>query len=293
VEKQPLPLKLQVLETLTIIVRVDSEEPIDVSEAMEVPGAKVQDSDSLQEQKGVRIQGGLRVDFPKTEPPGIAVKHWQKVYQVTPLRAGTHLLKLPKLQYLEGEDSIEVVWKPLEIEVRTRVAKADISEVRDLTAVEEVPPPAAVPEEPPLWPWLLGLVPVVGLGAVWLLRRRTRRIKEPSPREVVLRHLDELRQQPTDDTAQVQRWHTRLSDLLRWYLEKQLHLPATRQTTPEFFLALERSGKLRPEQQAPLNEVLAQCDLAKFAQVVPAREDCLRLVEAARQFVEGQLSPVV
>jgi hypothetical protein len=287
VEKRQQPLDLKVLESLTVVVRVDSDEPVDVAEATELEGKKLLDSDSFQEKRGVRIQDGLHIDFPKVETPGVAVKHWHKVYQVTPLRAGGLVLKLPKVQITEGEDNKEIVtWEPLLLRVTTQVPKVDSSEVRDLTTVEEVPPPTPVPETGTAWPWLFGLVPVMAAAAVWLLRRRSRRTKELTPHEVVLRHLEELQRQPIDDAGQVERWHTRLSDLLRWYLEKQFNLPATRQTTTEFFLALQRSGKVSPERQTPLNEVLAQCDLAKFARVVPAREDCLRLVEAARKLVE-------
>ena len=64
---------------------------------------------------------------------------------------------------------------------------------------------------------------------------------------------------------------------------------ATRQTTAEFFKALESNDKVAAQQRAQLNELLVQCDLAKFARVVPAREDCLHLVDAARKFVEAKL----
>jgi hypothetical protein len=288
VEKRlPHPLSLQVLETMMVLVRVDSDEPVDVSEAKELEGKKLFESDTLRELKGVRIQAGLLIEFPKIEPAGVAVKQWRKVYQVTPQRDGQHLLKLPKLQYSAGDDNVELVtWDPVPLRATTRVAKADISEVRDLTAIEDIPPPPVVTTST-TWLWWFALVPVVViLAVVWLWCRRSRRLKELSPRDVVLRHLEELQHQPIDNAIQVERWHTRLSDLLRWYLEKQLNLPATRQTTTEFFLALQRHGKVSLEHQIPLNELLAQCDLAKFARVVPAREDCLRLVDAAREFVK-------
>jgi hypothetical protein len=265
------PLNLKLSDTLIVVVRVDSHEPVEVNET-----EKMVQNDGL----------WLQVLYQPAE--GSEVKHWQKVYRVTPLRPGTHALKLPSLRVTQGEDQ-DVTWAPLTLRITTRVAKADISEARDITLIEEVPAPAAMPETRLTWLWWLAPVPLVAALAVWLLRRRSRGAKEPLPHEVFLRHLQELERQPTDTAELVERWHTRLSDLLRWFLEKQLNLPATRQTTPEFFLALQRGGQLPQEQQARLNEVLAQCDLAKFARVVPGHQDCLRLVGAARDLAEVQL----
>jgi hypothetical protein len=268
------PLLLKLSETLTVVVRVDSDEPVEVNELQEVPK-----SDGW----------WLRVLY--QPPEGVEHKHWHKVYQLAPLKPGTHLLKLPNLRYGDGAgDDTEVRWEPLTVYVTTRVAKADVSEARDITTIEEVPPPAAAAETDLVWLWALVLVPVVVavLGVVWLRRRRSYRAGQPSPREVVLRRLEELRQEPLDSAAQVERWHIRLAELLRRYVEKELHLPATRQTTTEFLLALEQNGKLAVEEQAQLSALLAQCDLAKFARVVPAREDCWRLVEAARAFVNRE-----
>jgi hypothetical protein len=265
------PLNLKLSDTLIVVVRVDSDEPVEVNET----------------EKMVQREG-LWLQVLSQPAEGSELKHWQKVYRVTPLQKGTYELKLPSLRVTLGDDQ-DVTWTPLMLRITTRVAKADISEARDITPIEEVPPPAAVPESGLSWLWWFAPVPLAVVAGAWLLRRRSLAAKEPLPHEVFLRHLEELGRQPTDTAEQVERWHTRLSDLLRWFLEKRLNLPATRQTTAEFFLALQRGGQLPQEQQARLNEVLAQCDLAKFARVVPARQDCLRLVEVARELVEVQL----
>jgi hypothetical protein len=270
--RQPLTLKLS--ETLTVVVRVDSEALTEVNETQKL-----------------RQNDGLWMQVISETRAGTQVKHWEKVYKVTPLQPGSHVLQLPALVYSEGDNGAEVkvAWEPLTLRITTRVAKVDISEARDITPIEELPPLPSDAEAQPVWPWLLAPLPLVVVVLVWVLRRRSSAAKEPPLYEVVLRHLQELQRQPTDSAAQVERWHTRLSDLLRWYLEKRLNLPATRQTTAEFFKALESNDKVAAQQRAQLNELLVQCDLAKFARVVPAREDCLHLVDAARKFVEAKL----
>lgn len=264
-------LHLRLSDTSIVVVRVDGDDVLEVNET-----EKLQQGDSL----------WLQV---VAEPrPGARARHWQKVYRATPMRPGIHALKIPSLQYSEGDGAeVEVKWQPLTVRVTTRIAKVDISEARDIAPIEQLPSPATATEAEPRWPWLLLALPlgIVGVAAVWALRHRYRGARELCARDVVLRHLDQLQAEPPGDPAQVERWHARLSDLLRWYLEKRLSLPATRQTTAEFFQALEHSGKVAPAEQAQLNELLAQCDLAKFARVVPAPEDCQRLAEAARAFV--------
>jgi hypothetical protein len=270
--RQPLTLKLS--ETLTVVVRVDSEALTEVSETQKL-----------------RQGDGLWIQVISETRAGAQVKHWAKVYKVTPLLPGSHALQLPALVYSEGDNGpeVKVVWEPLTLHITTRVAKVDVSEARDITPIEELPPLPSAAEAQPVWPWLLAPLPLVVVAVVWMLRRRSSAGKEPPLHEVVLRHLQELEGQPTDTAAQVERWHTRLSDLLRWYLEKRLNLPATRQTTAEFFSAVQSNDKVAALQQAQLNELLVQCDLAKFARVVPPRENCLHLVDAARKFVEAKL----
>jgi hypothetical protein len=265
------PLTLGLSESLTVVVRVDADEPVEVEELQALPKSDA-----------------LWVQVIYQPPAGTETRHWHKVYRILPLKPETHELRLPALRY-GGEGGDMVMWEPLTARVTTRVAKVDPSEARDITPPEELPVPPTAATASPAWPWLLAAAPLVLLAAAWLLRRRARRLPTATPRDIVVRHLDELQRQAVADPDDARRWHLRLSDLLRWYLEKQLHLPATRQTTAEFFRALELDGKVPPEQEAGLNAILSQCDLVKFAGVVPPREDWQKLVEKAKEFVTFEI----
>src|SRR5439155_21659103 len=116
--------------------------------------------------------------------------------------------------------------------------------------------------------------------------RRSRPAPAPSPQQVALAQLDEVARLPLRAQPDVYHFHARLSDVLRQYLELRFELPATRRTTPEFFAALGKDPPVPAEQQALLNEILGRCDLAKFAGVVPAAQECQQVVSLARQFVE-------
>jgi hypothetical protein len=178
-----------------------------------------------------------------------------------------------------------VEWQPVNVVVTTQVVKAEITEARDITSIEPLPP-----EEP--WPlWLLTLAavpPAVAVGlVVWLLLRRRLPTALPlSPDRAALRELDALAERRPSTLQGAERFHTALAAVVRRYVEHRYHLPAGRRTTQEFLAAAESSPHLAAEQQAVLREFLERCDLAKFAPVVPSAEECQATLALGRAFVE-------
>jgi hypothetical protein len=268
------PLQVKLSQVLTIVMRVEGAAPLNV-----------EFSEKLRSSEGWHLE---RAGPATTAALAQGTRaRWEQVFKATPLQPGAQALALPALQFTEKEETPQVVtWTPLPLTIKTRVAKVDISEARDLAPIEELPPPLAAPRL--WWPWLFAAVPVLALGA-WLLRgRRPRPLAESTPREVALRQLDELAGLPVATPDDVERLHTRLSDVLRRYLEKRFELPATRRTTPEFFAALTEENPLAAEPQAVLSDILGRCDLAKFAGVTPTAQECQGVVSLARDFVRSE-----
>ena len=66
---------------------------------------------------------------------------WQQTFVATPLQPGAHPLQLPALQFsANGGPEQKVSWEPLKLEIKTRVSKLDVTEARDRTGIEELPP---------------------------------------------------------------------------------------------------------------------------------------------------------
>jgi hypothetical protein len=165
-------------------------------------------------------------------------------------------------------------------------APVDLGKLRDITGVEQVPEPP--PEPPwPIWPWLVPPVLLVGGLLVWLIRRRRRREAPALPADQwALTEIQRIEGLELAGNGEVERYHTLLSDVVRRYLERRFHLPASRQTTPEFLRTMAASGLLTPAHQGLLGGFLERCDLAKFARAGFSPEECRQAAATARAFVE-------
>jgi hypothetical protein len=139
-----------------------------------------------------------------------------------------------------------------------------------------------VPHE---WWWLWVLLAVVAAGAValWLWKRRkitttTETVAPPSPLEVALAALRRLR----EENLPVEVFYTRLSNIVRQYIEGRFGLRAPERTTEEFL-----AEAALPEQHMKLlRPFLEECDLVKFAKFQPGEADRQRALAAAEKFVE-------
>ena len=141
-------------------------------------------------------------------------------------------------------------------------------------------------------PWLL-LVVAAGAGAVYVYRRRRARpvaeVVKPKvpPRPfhlVALEALDELERSSLLERGQVKRWHVRVSEIIRTYVEGQLEVPALEMTTGEVVAGL-RGAALGGRVTGAFHAFLARCDLVKFAKLRPGTDESRELLGAARSLV--------
>jgi hypothetical protein len=132
------------------------------------------------------------------------------------------------------------------------------------------------------WLWLALAAAVAGGVAWWLWKRRqpaavAAPLTLPSPLEIALAALQRLRQ----DEPPVEEFYTRLSDIVRHYIEDQFGLRAPERTTEEFLA----EATLPAEHMQSLGAFLAEADLVKFARHRPGKQDMERAFGAAEKFV--------
>lgn len=144
-------------------------------------------------------------------------------------------------------------------------------------------------EIPTVTPWLHRLLLVLAvlavLGAIWwALGRRAR--KRAEFRESAAARARARLAEAWAWVEQPERFCTRLSEVVRVYLEERFGLKAPDQTTEEFLASLPRSAVLDAGLKPLLEEFLTQCDWAKFAQGDPGRTECERLHQMASRLVD-------
>ena len=138
------------------------------------------------------------------------------------------------------------------------------------------------------WWWLcllLGLAAILA-AAYWLWKRRqpanvTNAPPPPTPYELAIRALQQLR----EENPPVEEFYTRLSDIVRRYLEGRFHLRAPERTTEEFLYEVSQDNTLAQEHKDLLGAFLQESDLVKFARHHPEQSDMQRALEAAEKFV--------
>ncbi|HEV2946047.1 MAG TPA: hypothetical protein VGX70_01645, partial [Gemmataceae bacterium] len=145
--------------------------------------------------------------------------------------------------------------------------------LRDITGIEGEPPTPVRP----WWPYGLAIAIAMTaslLLAGWKYYRWSLGETKETPGAWALTEMRRIDSLHLPDSGRIEQFHRLYSEVIRQYLEKRFHLPASRQTTSEFLQTMGASPLLTPLQRAALKDFLERCDLAKFAQVQFAVEEC-------------------
>ncbi|MDR1415928.1 MAG: hypothetical protein LBJ57_00750 [Prevotellaceae bacterium] len=146
------------------------------------------------------------------------------------------------------------------------------------------------------------LAALVAFAIYYISRRRSNRpiFFRPKPKEpahvVALRELDRLKGEQLWQQGRAKEFHTRISEIIRVYIEDRYSVQAMEQTSEEILHDLEQSKLCVQEHLESLREVFYTSDLVKFAKFMPPpdeNESCFHrtqlLVEKTKleQPVEG------
>lgn len=93
-----------------------------------------------------------------------------------------------------------------------------------------------------------------------------------SPYEEAVRALSALRSEKLAESGQVKLYYTRLNDILRLYVLRQLQIASLVKTNEELIVQLKQP-ELTPEQFSRLAQALRISDYVKFARYVPDQND--------------------
>lgn len=136
----------------------------------------------------------------------------------------------------------------------------------------------------------LGVLAVVALVVLLIIRRlRKKEGEQQKPSEpahiVAIRQLEILSNQKLWQNGKIKEYYSRLTEILRGYLEGRFGVCAMEMTTDEIVVAL-RGLSLTPKHLQQLGALLAESDLVKFAKYHPSEESHEEYYNIVYYFVE-------
>jgi hypothetical protein len=209
-----------------------------------------------------------------------------RIWQITPFATGDIPGPTVRVEYLleDGFSGTAREESPSTVTVQAIRAADD----RDLRTLR---PPVLVPV-PGWFAWaVLGAIALATAGVIWLAwsfaRHRSENARKLGPEERSLAELQDLDQKDLPQKRLFREYFTRLSEILRTYLETTWNVRAMELTTYELRTLLTDSQTEELSRVAPLIfEVLEEADSVKFAKGEPTQDLCRRLLTSTREILE-------
>jgi hypothetical protein len=237
---------------------------------------------------------GVRTPPDTPVAPGTeTTRRWVHTWTVDTFSAGSVTVPEITVAFTDArtDDVVEssVVTESLAIEVRSALTGDEgEADYRDIRTALEVPVGMSAAG------WIVASIAaavlVAGAGGLlaWRARRRGAEATVPEPPAHVwaLRMLAALEADDLIGRGDAEAFYTRLSGIVREYIERRFGIMAPERTTEEFLREARRSASLEDRHKSLLAEFLRAADLVKFARHVPTTDECRAAFDAARGFVE-------
>lgn len=212
-----------------------------------------------------------------------------RTYFLDPFLAGSY--EIPPLELRYGpEDADTAAWHTLQTDA-LMITVASVLGPDTPAGLEGIAGPVSV-QDPTPWGtylvWTLILGALLGGGYYyWFVREKPAPPPPPPipPYKRALEALEAIQRERLIEKGLYKEYYTRVSDVLRRYMEDEFGFPASERTTEEFLQDLQHGAVLGLQEQLLLKEFLRHCDLVKFAKVEPSSEEIRSTFETCKQFV--------
>jgi hypothetical protein len=179
------------------------------------------------------------------------------------------------------------------------VRRPDVTPSDTTDVIFDIVPPRNAPVTfAEIIPWLV--ITLVAAAVIYLLARflprnpLRRLVRPPAPKEpahiTALRDLQALRADELWQKGEIKEYYSRLSDILRRYIDNRYAISSPELTTDETVRMLHRASVTTPAQMALVKEILSVSDMVKFAKYIPdggsndvMHENAVRFVEETRE----------
>ena len=263
----------------------------------------------------VEQTAGTKVEFPQLPDSILKVEILNKSKIDTSKLDGTSI-QLKQTYLITCFDSGAHVIPPFVFKVR-KEGRIDSLRSNNLTLFVKMPPvdlkkgpvdikkPFGAPVTfKEIAPWILGII-LVGAVVFLIIYALSRRNKNkplfqrpPKPKVpahiIALQELDKLKGEELWQHEKVKDYYTRLTDIVRVYIEDRFTIAAMEQTTFEILTSFKaKETQVDPKSVVELKEILEVADLVKFAKFTPLPDENHMMLSNAYLFVKETTVEVV
>ncbi len=211
-------------------------------------------------------------------------------YLITSFASGTYVIPPFSLEIVAGDSLLHYYSDYSAVTVlRPDIVLSDTTDV----IFDIIPPRGAPVTMKEVVPWLA--IILVSALIIWLLarylpRNPLKRFVRPAPPPepahlIALRALRELREASLWQQGEIKEYYSRLSDILRRYIDNRYGISSPELTTGETVAMLSHARVTTPEQMRLVRELLSLSDMVKFARYRPDNDTNELSVDQAVSFV--------
>jgi hypothetical protein len=236
------------------------------------------------------------VDYHTTQPELIEDNRIKvsRSYVLEPFLSGDYTIPPMTVEFWEKEGRETDAHTIETSEVTINVESLLPEDLIDLK-IHDIKPPVPLPNSYAIWLWTgsgASVILIAVFAVIFLVNRRTRKqegvseLKTPA-HILAYSELQRLVEERLVDKGEIKLFYQRVSDIVRRYIENRFGLHAPEQTTEEFLSGLETAKNFPDKYKSLLKIFLKHCDLVKFAEHKPEKEDIQNTFDSCKGFIEG------
>lgn len=141
---------------------------------------------------------------------------------------------------------------------------------------------------PFFWLAILLFLTIVSLLLKWIIPYISQKLIKtfkPKPDKRAIKALEKLQKLDLAKKEQYVEFYSRVTWIVRRFLEEQFQLKVMAMTTQEFLDQLLLHPIFKKEMQQQLQQFLQRADLVKFAHHLPTSQECHQMQQTARQLI--------
>lgn len=212
-------------------------------------------------------------------------------YLITSFDTGTYRIPPFYAEVTEGDSVLRYYSDDAFLEVlRPDITPSDTTDV----IFDIVPPRGAPVTFAEILPWLV--IAIIAAAVLYLLARFLPRnplrrfVRPPVPPEpahvIALRELQALHAEELWQKGEIKEYYSRLSDILRRYIDNRYSISSPELTTDDTVRMLQKASVTTRDQMVLVKELLSLSDMVKFAKYLPEAALNESSFDDAERFVE-------